>query len=115
MRVFVRVGTILPLGPVKQYVEEKVDQPLSISIYPGGDASFLLYEDDGNSFDYRKGKGMGMQMAWHDARRVLKLSLANGSRILPPLGRGKEDRTGARKRAARFERHTYQVDCQTRT
>src|SRR5258708_16027492 len=92
MPLFVGAGTILPLGPIKQYVEEKVDQPLSISIYPGGDASFLLYEDDGNSFDYRKGKWMGMQMAWHDARRVLKLSLANGSRILPPPRPGLESK-----------------------
>ena len=46
-RSIVRAGSILPLGPVKQYDGEKIDQPLSISIYPGADASFLFYEDDG--------------------------------------------------------------------
>ncbi len=109
MPLFVRAGTILPLGPVKQCVEEKVDQPLSISIYPGADASFLLYEDDGSSFDYRQGKWMGMQMAWHDARRVLKLSLANGSLILPPLRRSIEVKLGQNTRTVVFDGHPVEV------
>lgn len=82
MPLYVRAGSILPLGPVKQYVNEKVHQPLSISIYPGADSSFLLYEDDGTSFNYRKGEWMGMQMNWNDARRSLTLHLAEGSRML---------------------------------
>lgn len=83
--LYVRAGGIIPLGPVKQYVEEKVDQPLSVSIYPGADGSFLLYEDDGKSFNYRKGEWMGTQMNWNDARRVLTLRLASGSRVLTPI------------------------------
>ena len=58
---------------------------MSIGIYPGSDASFLLYEDDGISFNYRKGEWMGIQMDWNDAERILTLRLAEGSRILPPL------------------------------
>ena len=107
--LYVRAGAILPLGPAKQYVEHKVDEPLSISIYPGADASFLLYEDDGSSFDYRKGKWMGIQMAWHDARRVLKLSLASGSRILPPLRRNIEVKLGQSTRATVFDGHPVEV------
>jgi alpha-glucosidase/alpha-D-xyloside xylohydrolase len=80
--LYVREGSILPLGPVKQFTGEKVDEPLSISIYPGADGSFLLYEDDGSSFDYRKGEWMGIQMAWDDTRRALSLQLAPGSRLL---------------------------------
>jgi alpha-glucosidase (family GH31 glycosyl hydrolase) len=80
--LYVRAGAIIPLGPVKQYVEEKVDLPLSVSIYPGADGSFLLYEDDGKSFNYRKGEWMGIQMNWNDAGKVLRLRLAEGSRSL---------------------------------
>ena len=80
--LYVRAGAILPFGPVKQYVEEKVDGPLSVSVYPGADGSFLLYEDDGKSFNYRKGEWMGTQMDWNDARRALTLRLATGSRLL---------------------------------
>jgi alpha-glucosidase (family GH31 glycosyl hydrolase) len=81
--LYVRAGSILPLGPLKQFTGERVDGPLSVSIYPGADASFLLYEDDGSSFDWRKGEWMGIQMAWEDAHRKLKMHLASGSRMLP--------------------------------
>jgi alpha-glucosidase (family GH31 glycosyl hydrolase) len=87
MPLFVREGSILPLGPVKQFSAEKVDEPLAISIYPGADASFLLYEDDGTSFDYRKGEWMGTQMAWDDTRKILGLRLAPGSRMSSPKSR----------------------------
>jgi alpha-glucosidase (family GH31 glycosyl hydrolase) len=87
MPLYVRAGTILPLGPVKQHTGEKVDQPLSISIYPGADDSFLLYEDDGRSFRYRRGEWMGAELQWADSRRVLTVRLASGSRMLPPSPR----------------------------
>ena len=82
--LYVRGGSILPLGPVKQFVEEKIDEPLSISIYPGADASFLLYEDDGESFNYRKGEWMGTQLNWNDKERKLTMSLAPSSKLLMP-------------------------------
>jgi alpha-glucosidase/alpha-D-xyloside xylohydrolase len=85
--IYVRAGAILPLGPVKQHAGEKVDEPLSISVYPGADGSFLLYEDDGKSFNYRKGEWMGIQMDWNDAGRLLTLRLADGSRMLAPARR----------------------------
>ncbi|HEV2698647.1 MAG TPA: DUF5110 domain-containing protein, partial [Terriglobales bacterium] len=62
----------------------------SISIYPGQDGSFRLYEDDGKSFDYRKGEWMGIEMLWNDSRRVLTLRLASGAKMLPPLSRNFE-------------------------
>jgi alpha-glucosidase/alpha-D-xyloside xylohydrolase len=88
--LYVRAGTILPLGPLKQHTSEQVDQSLSISIYPGADASFLLYEDDGQSFNYRKGEWMGIRLDWNDSQHVLTLNLAPGSRLLPPARRNIE-------------------------
>jgi alpha-glucosidase (family GH31 glycosyl hydrolase) len=102
MPLYVRAGSILPLGPVKQFTSEKVDEPLSISIYPGADASFLLYEDDGASFNYRKGEWMGIEMAWNDARKALRLELAPGSRMLPPGSRPITAQMGEAKRSATF-------------
>jgi alpha-glucosidase (family GH31 glycosyl hydrolase) len=103
MPLYIRAGSILPLGPVKQFTGEKVEQPLSVSIFPGGDASFLLYEDDGISFNYRKGECMGIQMDWHDVNRTLTLRLAAGSRMLPPLRRKLEVKLEPQARSVVFD------------
>ena len=107
--LYVRAGAILPLGPVKQFTDEKVEGPLSISVYAGGDASFLLYEDDGNSFNYRRGEWMGIQMRWNDARRILKLELAEGSRMVGPGRRDIEVKLGEAVRKVKFEGKAVEV------
>ncbi len=83
----VRAGAILPFGPVKQYVDEPVDGPLTVTIYPGADGTFELYEDDGKTFAYRKGDWMRIAMSWTDARRRLTLRLAPKSRMRAPARR----------------------------
>ena len=90
MPLYVRAGSVLPLDPIKQYVSEKVTEPLRLSIFPGADSTFSYYEDDGSSFNYRKGEWMGIEMAWHDSRRKLTLRLSDGSRMLPPMRRDLE-------------------------
>ena len=107
--LYVCEGSILPLGPVKQFTGEKVDEPLSISIYPGRDGSFLLYEDDGTSFDYRKGEWMGIQMAWDDTRRTLSLQLAPGSRLLAPGPRAMTVQLAGTARNITFDGNPVQV------
>jgi alpha-glucosidase (family GH31 glycosyl hydrolase) len=102
-------GSILPLGPVKQYTGERSDQPLSVSIYPGGNASFWLYEDDGSSFNYRKGEWMGIHMEWNDSSRSLTLRLAPDSRMLPPLRRNIEVRLGEALRPVSFDGSRVEV------
>jgi len=102
MPLFVRAGAILPFGPVKQHTGEKSDQ-LSISIYPGADGSFLLYEDDGRSFNYRRGEWMGIELAWNDKHGRLSLRLASGSRMLPPLQRRIEVRIGSNTHQVEFQ------------
>ena len=87
MPLYVRAGAILPFGPVKQYTADTVDGPLTLQVYPGADGSFTLYEDDGLTFAYRQGDWMGLHVQWHDAGRRLALSLAEGSRMRPPLRR----------------------------
>jgi len=109
MPLYVRSGAILPLGPVKQYTSEKVDAPLSVTLYPGADGSFLLYEDDGKSFNYRKGDWTGIKMAWNDSRRVLSLHLAEGSRMLPPARRQIEVKLQQTTRQIVFEGRPIQV------
>ncbi|MGB8655056.1 MAG: TIM-barrel domain-containing protein [Candidatus Acidiferrales bacterium] len=107
--LYVRAGAILPLGPVKQYTAEPVDAPLSISVYPGADGSFLLYEDDGISLDHRRGQWMGIQLTWHDQRRALTLELAKGSRMMAPLRRNMELKVGQITRSFVFDGQRQEV------
>jgi alpha-glucosidase (family GH31 glycosyl hydrolase) len=81
MPLYVRAGAILPLGPVKQYVEEAVNVPLTVQVYPGADGAFTLYEDDGRSFEYQRGNWMGIDMRWDDRQRRLTLALSPGSHM----------------------------------
>jgi alpha-glucosidase/alpha-D-xyloside xylohydrolase len=85
--LYVRAGTILPLGPVRQFTSEPAEGPLTVRLYSGADGQFLLYEDDGVSFGYRNGDWMGIQLGWDDRARRLTLRLAEGSRMRPPLER----------------------------
>ncbi len=97
MPLHVCAGTVLPLGPVEQYADESVDLPLALVVYPGADGASTLYEDDGISFNYRKGEWMRIEMSWRDSSRVLSLRLAHGSRMLPPSPRKIEARVAGER------------------
>jgi alpha-glucosidase (family GH31 glycosyl hydrolase) len=101
MPLHVRAGALLPFGPIKQYTDEAIDQPLSVVVYPGADGAFTLYEDDGRSFNYRRGEWMGIEMRWQDAQKRLTLQLAPASRMLPPLQRPIDVRLAGTKASRR--------------
>ena len=103
--VFVLAGSIIPFGPVKQFTGEKSDDPLTLVVYPDREASCTIYEDDGTTFDYRRGEWMKIVTHWDANRRRLSLKLAAGSRMLPPLRRKIEVRIAPEKttRAVEFD------------
>jgi alpha-glucosidase (family GH31 glycosyl hydrolase) len=107
MPLYARAGAILPMGPVKQYTGEQVEGPIEVRVYPGANGSFLLYEDDGRSFDYRKGEWMGIELAWNDTRRTLSAKLAKGSKMLGK--RELEVKVGDRSKRAVFEGRAIEV------
>ncbi|HMV85860.1 MAG TPA: glycoside hydrolase family 31 protein [Blastocatellia bacterium] len=80
MPLYVRAGAILPLDPVRQYTAEKVTAPTTLVIYPGADGAFTLYEDDGATFNYRRGEFTKLQINWNNARRTLSLRPAGGAK-----------------------------------
>jgi hypothetical protein len=69
---------------VKQYSDEPVNEPLSLIVYPGVNGKTNLYEDDGKTFNHRRGEFMKVEMNWTDANRRLSLRLSLGSRMLAP-------------------------------
>jgi alpha-glucosidase/alpha-D-xyloside xylohydrolase len=85
--LYVRAGAVIPHDPVRQYTSEPVAEPATFVVYPGADGHGRLYEDDGVSFDYRRGEWMGIDLAWRDADRSLSMRLAPGSRMLSPSPR----------------------------
>ena len=114
MPLYVRAGAIVPLGPVRQYTGERVDEPTTLRIYPGADGAFLLYDDDGRSFAYERGDWMGIDCRWDDARRTLTLALADGSRMRPPARAFRVEVAGrlhdSRRRASRGVRSRFRSD-----
>ena len=79
--LYVRAGAVIPTGPVKQYTGEQVDGPLTLTVYPGSDGTSFLYQDDGESFNFRNGEFTRVEMHWRDAARRLELRLAPGSHM----------------------------------
>jgi alpha-D-xyloside xylohydrolase len=77
--MFVRAGSILPLGPEMEYVGEKVWDNLELRIYPGADGSFTLYEDEGDSYNYEKGVYSTITFSWNDRARTLTIGQRQGS------------------------------------
>lgn len=69
--VYVRAGTILPLGPVIQYTEQDTAAPLEIRIFPGHDGTFVMTEDDGKSYDYTSGNTRITTYSWNDKTKTL--------------------------------------------
>ena len=82
--IYVRGGAVLPLGPVKQYVEQTPDQPIVLRVHPGASGQSMIYADDGTSFAYERGDSMQLLLEWDDASRRLAISLAPGSKKVWP-------------------------------
>lgn len=76
--LFVRKGSIVPMGPVVQHTGELPGKELTIVVYPGRDARFVLYEDEGDNYDYEQGCFSTIELQWNDKRRVLTFGERRG-------------------------------------
>jgi alpha-D-xyloside xylohydrolase len=77
--VFVKSGSIIPIGPAVQYAGEKKQDNLEIRVYEGSDGVFTLYEDEGNNYNYEKGVYSTITFSWDDAKKTLTISNRKGS------------------------------------
>jgi alpha-D-xyloside xylohydrolase len=77
--LFVRAGSILPLGPVEQYADQVAEAPLELTIYPGRDGSFTLYDDEGTNYDYENGQSSMIVLNWKDGTHELTIGARAGS------------------------------------
>ena len=76
--MFIRAGSILPLGPEMQYVGEKAWDNLEIRVYPGADGDFTLYEDEGDGYNYEKGIYTTITFHWNNKSRTLTIGNRKG-------------------------------------
>jgi len=79
MPLYVRAGSILPLGPDIEYAAEKSAEPIELRVYRGADGAFTLYEDDNDSYDYEKGIYSTIPFSWNDATQTLTIGDRTGS------------------------------------
>ena len=96
--LYVRAGTILPVGPVIQYSEQTSATPLEIRIYPGKNGTFKMVEDDGTSYNYTKGDTRTTAYYWNDKTKTLTWNVSgpySGKNIYKKIKAvlGKEEKT----------------------
>ncbi|HWF66126.1 MAG TPA: TIM-barrel domain-containing protein [Acidobacteriaceae bacterium] len=77
--LFVRAGSIVPLGPEIEYTGQKPSDPMDLRVYRGADGSFSLYEDEGDTYGYEKGRYAVIPMHWNDASSTLTLGKRSGT------------------------------------
>ena len=77
--VYVRAGTILPMGPVVQHTGEGLDAPLEVRVYPGADGAFTLYEDEGDGYGYEADAYALTELTWLDNAWELRVGERKGA------------------------------------
>jgi alpha-D-xyloside xylohydrolase len=77
--VFVKGGSIIPMGKLMQYTAEKTNDTLEIRVYKGADAVFSLYEDEGDNYNYEKGKYSIILFNWNERLQTLTIGNLQGS------------------------------------
>jgi alpha-D-xyloside xylohydrolase len=79
MPLYVRAGSILPLGPDVEYATEKAADPLELRVYRGADGSFTLYEDENDGYNYEKGSHATIPFSWNESANKLTIGKRVGT------------------------------------
>lgn len=72
--IFVKAGSILPLGPKVQYATEETDEPILLKIYPGKEATYTLYYDDNESYAYENGVYSEIKLSYSEKTKELSIN-----------------------------------------
>lgn len=77
--LFARAGSIVPLGPEKEWSTEKQEDPIELRIYRGADGDFTLYEDENDGYNYEKGAYATIPFHWDDGKQTLTIGERKGT------------------------------------
>jgi len=76
--LYVRAGSIVPLGPDEEWSTQKPADPIELRIYRGANGDFVLYEDENDNYDYEKGVYATIPLHWDDAAQTLTIGERKG-------------------------------------
>ena len=79
MPLYVRAGSIVPMGPFLQYASEKPADPIELRVYRGANGTFTLYEDEGDNYGYKKGVYATIPISWDEKAGALTLGERKGT------------------------------------
>jgi alpha-D-xyloside xylohydrolase len=77
--VYVKAGSIVPMGPFLQYATEKPADPMELRIYTGSNGKFVLYEDENDNYNYEKGVYSTIPIQWNEAKQELTIGKRTGN------------------------------------
>jgi alpha-D-xyloside xylohydrolase len=77
--LYVRAGSILPMGPEIEYADQAPAGPIELRIYAGADGAFSLYQDGGDGYTYEKGESSLIPMRWDEKTATLTIGARQGS------------------------------------
>ena len=78
MPLYVKAGSIIPMGPFLQYTTEKPADPIELRIYTGANGEFTLYEDENDNYNYEKGAFSEIPIKWEEATKILTIGERKG-------------------------------------
>ena len=79
MPIYVRAGSIIPMGPFVQYSTEKPADPIELRIYRGANGKFTIYEDENDNYNYEKGKYATIPITWDEKKQTVTIGKRTGS------------------------------------
>jgi len=77
--LFVRAGSLVPMGPEKEWSTEKPEDPIELRVYRGADGDFTLYEDENDGYNYERGVYATIPLHWDDAKQTLTIGERKGT------------------------------------
>jgi len=77
--LYIKAGSIVPMGPYLQYATEKPADPIELRIYQGANGQFTIYEDENENYNYEKGFHSTITLLWNDKTRTFTINKREGS------------------------------------
>ena len=77
--LYVKAGSIIPVGPQVQYATEKPWDHLELKVYAGANGNFILYEDEFDNYNYEKGVYTEIPISWNNTSRKLTIGARKGA------------------------------------